>query len=404
VTLLFSQLLISNFIKDYKKTESPEVRNKYGYLSGFVGIVVNILLFAVKLFTGLTINSIAFIGDAFNNLTDAASSVITMFGFKLASKPADKEHPFGHRRLEYIAGLIVSFLVILVGYELFKSSLDRILHPVPMSFNLLAFLIIIFAILTKGWLFLFNRKLSRTINSKAILATAYDSLSDTISTACIGISLVASLFTKFPFDGYIGLIVAAIILYSGISITKETISPLLGEVPEQELIIRISQKIQSYERVVGIHDLIVHTYGPGQYMASIHVELPANQDIMELHDYIDRIERQVSQELGILLTIHMDPLNVDSEEIKRMQEELNQILKDFPEVLSFHDFRIVGKGERENLIFDIVVASGTSQEEEHRLRQIITQKVLGIHPHYRCIITFDKNDMLTNELLESKRE
>jgi cation diffusion facilitator family transporter len=397
VTPLFSQFLVKRFIKNFTQTELPATRDKYAYLSGIIGILSNFLLFAIKLITGLTINSIAFIGDAFNNLTDAASSLITIFGFKLASKPADVEHPFGHRRLEYISGLIVSFLVVLVGYELFKSSIDRILHPVPMSFNLTALLIILFSIVTKAWLFLFNRYLSKAINSKAILATAYDSLSDTISTACIGLSLIASLFTAFPFDGYVGLIVSVIILYSGISLTKETISPLLGEVPEQDLIQKISQKIRSYERVLGIHDLIVHTYGPGQYMASIHVEIAAHHDIMELHEYIDTIERQVSKELGILLTIHMDPLNIDSEEVVSLQNELAHILKEFQEVLSFHDFRIVGKGERENLIFDVVIKSGSNQAVERKLRNEISQKVLEKHPHYHCIITFDQNDMLMNE-------
>lgn len=393
---MFSKLLIRKFIKNHERTDLSAVRGRYGYLSGIVGILANIILFAVKLATGLMINSIAFIGDAFNNLTDAASSLVTIIGFKLASKPADEEHPFGHGRLEYIAGLIVSFLIILVGYELMKSSIDRILHPVPVEFSLPALLIIIFALLLKFWLFIFNRFLARAIDSKALLATSYDSLSDMIATGCIGISLIASLFTAFPLDGYVGIIVSLIILYSGYSLTKETISPLLGEVPEQQLIVKISQKILSYDKVVGIHDLIVHSYGPGQYMASIHVELPANHDLLEMHEYVDEIERQVSRELAILLTIHMDPLNLDSEEIMKMQEELSQIVREFPEVLSFHDFRIVGKGERENLVFDAVLKHGTSKEDEKMLRDDINQKVRERHPHYHCVITFDQNDMLSN--------
>lgn len=394
---MFSQFLVRSFIKDHTKTKLPEVRGKYGYLSGIIGILANLVLFAAKLATGLIINSIALIGDALNNLTDAASSLVTIIGFKMAGKPADAEHPFGHGRVEYIAGLIVSFLVILVGYELFKSSIGRIINPVPVNFSLPAFIIILFAICTKGWLFLFNRFLSRTIDSKALLATSFDSLSDMFATGCIGLSLFASLFTTFAFDGYVGLIVAAIILYSGISLTKETISPLLGEVPKQELIVRISRNIRSYDKVVGIHDLIVHTYGPGKYMASIHVELPADQDIMEMHEYIDMIESQVGREMGILLTIHMDPLNVDSEELKKMMDVLDQILKEFPEVLSFHDLRIVGKGKRENLVFDVVIKKGITHEEEKKLRQAITGKVQQLHPYCNCIITFDKNDMLINE-------
>lgn len=398
---MLTERLVKGFIKNHGKTELPEVRGKYGYLSGTVGILANIILFGIKLTIGLLINSIAFIGDALNNLTDAASSLVTILGFKLASKPADEEHPFGHGRVEYIAGLIVSFLVLLVGYELLKSSIDRIIHPIPAQFSLPAFLAIVFAILTKGWLFLFNRNLSRTINSKALLATAYDSLSDMIATGCIGLSLIASLFTAFPFDGYIGVLVAGIILYSGFSLIKETISPLLGEAPERELIVKISEKIRSYDRVVGIHDLIVHTYGPGQYMASIHVEIPVTQDIMDMHEYIDSIEREVAKELGIILTIHMDPLNVDSEEVMKIQGEINQILKEFPEVISWHDFRIVGKGKSENLIFDVVVKFGTCRDEEKKLRTAITQKVQEKHPGYHCVITFDQNDMLINEVLKA---
>jgi cation diffusion facilitator family transporter len=394
---MLSRLLVRRFIKDYERTELSEVRGKYGYLSGIVGIVANIVLFAVKLTTGLIINSIAFIGDAFNNLTDAASSLVTIVGFKLAGKPADEEHPFGHGRLEYIAGLIVSFLIILVGYELFKSSVDRIIHPVAVNFSWPAFLIIILAILTKSWLFLFNRFLAKAIDSKALLATSFDSLSDMVATGCIGVALIASLFTTFPLDGYVGIIVALIIFYSGISLTKETISPLLGEVPEQELIIKISRKILSYQKVLGIHDLIVHTYGPGQYMASIHVEISADQDIMEMHEYIDGIERRVAKELGILLTIHMDPLNTDSEEIRQMQEELSEILKEFPEVLSFHDLRIVGKGEKRNFLFDVVVQNGASKEAIKKLRQAITRKVQEKHPYSHCVLTFDQNDMLVNK-------
>jgi len=402
---MFSEFLVRRYIKEYEKTDLSEVRGRYGYLSGRVGILANIILFATKLATGIMINSIAFIGDALNNLTDAAASLVTIIGFKLASKPADEEHPFGHGRIEYIAGLIVSFLVILVGYELFRSSVDRIIHPVAVSFSLPAFLIIVFAILTKSWLFLFNRFLSRAIDSKALRATAYDSLSDMIATGCIGISLIASLFTTFPLDGYVGIFVSVIILYSGISLTKDTISPLLGEVPDQELIAKISRKILSYEKVVGIHDLIVHTYGPGQYMASIHVELPANQGIIEMHEYTDMIERNVAKELGILLTIHMDPLNVDCEEIMKMQEELVRILVELPAVLSFHDFRIVGKGERENLVFDAVVRNGTSKDQEKELRQNITRKVQEKHPYYHCVITFDQNDMLINEnILQTNNE
>lgn len=396
---MLSEFLVRRFLKN-EKTQAE--RDKYGYLSGIIGIGVNIVLFGVKLATGLMINSIAFIGDALNNLTDAASSLVTIVGFKLAGKPADAEHPFGHGRIEYIAGLIVSFLIILVGYELLKSSFGRILNPVAVTFSWPAFAIVCAAVITKSWLFVFNRYLSRTIDSKALLATAYDSLSDTVATGCIGVSLVASVFMTFPLDGYVGVIVAFVILYSGISLTKETISPLLGEVPEQELIRKISHKIQSYQGVIGIHDLIVHSYGPGRYMASIHVELPANQGIIEMHEYVDMIERRVSNELGILLTVHMDPLNPDCQENNKMRTELTEILMCFPEVLSYHDLRIVGMGERENLVFDIVLKTGTPTEHEKQLRLAINQKIQERYPHYYCVITFDHNDMLQD--LEARKQ
>lgn len=394
---MFSNFLVKKTIKDFADTNLPEVRGRYGYLSGIVGIAANTVLFAVKLATGLLINSIALIGDAFNNLTDAASSLVTIIGFKLASKPADQEHPFGHGRLEYVAGLIVSFLIILVGYELLKSSFDRVINPSAVSFTWSALIIIILAIALKLWLFLFNRFLSHKIDSKALRATSFDSLSDAAATSCIALSLIASKFTDFPLDGYVGLAVAGLIIYSGISLTRETISPLLGEVPEKELVEKISCKVRGYDKVVGIHDLIVHSYGPGKYMASLHVELPSNLGIIEMHEYVDQIERETASELGILLTIHMDPLNTDSEEIRRMQEELDKILDEFPQVLSFHDFRIVGQGERENLVFDIVVRNGIKTEEEKKLCRNISSKVQEKHPHYQCVIAVDHNYIALDE-------
>ncbi|NLT95098.1 MAG: cation-efflux pump [Clostridia bacterium] len=388
---MLSKLLVKLFIKNYQEVDNPTVRSQYGYLGGLVGIIANLVLFAVKLITGLTLNSIAFIGDAFNNLSDVLSSLVTILGFKLAAKPADEEHPFGHGRLEYIAGLIVAFLVILVGYELIKSSLERVFNPVTVNFSLPAFLIVILAILVKGWLFLFHRYLSKAINSQALTATSFDSLGDMISTSCIGISLVASLFTTWPLDAYVGIFVSGLILYSGIKLAKETISPLLCETPDQKIVEQIKRKVLKYDQIMGIHDLIVHSYGPGRYMASIHVEVSAKEDIIEIHELIDHIERQCAKDLDILLTIHMDPINTDCEEIKYLQEEIALILAEFPQVLSFHDFRIVGKGAKKNLIFDIVVQRSITPEEENLLSQAITKKVREKHPNYHCIISFDKD-------------
>lgn len=387
--------MVRKLIKNYERTDLSEVRDRYGFLSGIIGILANFLLFVVKLVTGLIINSIAFIGDAINNLSDATSSIITIIGFKLAGKPADKEHPFGHGRIEYIAGLIVAFFIILVGYELLKSSISRIFNPVEVIFSWPALFVLLLSILIKLWLFLFNRFLAKAIDSQALLATSYDSFTDMIAMGCIGISLVSSLFTKFPLDAYAGIIVAGIILFTGVSLAKETISPLLGEVPDNNLITKIKERILSYEKVAGIHDLIVHSYGPGKYMASIHVELPADQDIIAMHEYIDEIERHVAEELDLLLTIHLDPLNLDSAELSRMQDELGRILEKFPAVLSFHDLRIVGKREKENLVFDIVIPKGLKKEEKKKLVQDINHEVQKLHPYYNCVITIDENDMLT---------
>jgi cation diffusion facilitator family transporter len=394
---LLSQFLVKMFIKDYSKVELPEIRERYGVLSGSVGILANIFLFVAKLLMGILINSIALIGDAFNNLTDVLSSVAVVFGFKMASKPADEKHPFGHGRIEYITGLLVSFVVILVGYELLKSSINRIINPVLVTFSLPAFLLVIAAILVKTWLFSFNKTLSRKIDSQALMATAYDSLSDTIATGCIGLSQIASLFTTFPLDGYVGIVVALIILYSGFSLTKETISPLLGQAPEQELVTKISQMVRTAKVVKGIHDLVVHSYGPNRYMASIHVEVSASEDIMEVHQAIDIIENQVAKELGVLLTIHMDPLNFDCEEVKEARDTVKEILKEYPDVVSLHDFRIAGKGKREELLFHVVIKPDTTKEKVKELNRNINRKVREIYPEYKCIITFDRHDVLANE-------
>lgn len=391
VIILLSQFLIRLFIKDYQNIDDSDVRSRYGYLAGIVGIVANLILFTVKLLAGLAVNSIAFIGDAFNNLTDVLSSLVTIIGFKLAAKPADEEHPFGHGRSEYITGLIVAFLVILVGYELIKSSISRVLNPVAVNFSLPALLIVLLAILIKGWLFMFNRYLARTINSQALSANSFDSLSDMFSTACIGLSLLASLFTTIPVDGLVGIFVSGLILYSGVSLVKETISPLLGENPDQELVEQIKRKILKHDLIIGIHDLIIHSYGPGRYMASIHVEVPYDGDLMEIHELIDHIERQCAKDLDILLTIHMDPINTDCSEVKKLQEEIAIILEEFPQITSFHDFRIVGENKKRNLIFDIVVRRGITLKEEEILRQAIIKKVREKHPLFHCIISVDKD-------------
>ena len=387
---MLSHFLVRLFVPDYQNISDSTVRKKYGILGGTVGIIVNVILFILKLAAGLAVNSIAMLADAFNNLSDVASSLVTVFGFILAGKPADKEHPFGHGRLEYIAGLIVSFLVILIGYEFFKTSLGRIINPGPVEFSIPALLLLIIAMLSKVWLFIFNRYLAKAINSQALSASSLDSISDVISTACVALSLVIFRWTAFPIDGYIGLVISGIIIYTGINLTRETISPLLGEPAPAELVETLVNKVLSYPQIMNIHDLIIHNYGPGQYLASLHVEIPSTVDIMAIHETIDQIERDVARDLNLILSIHMDPINQDSAEYQKSYREISEITARFKEIVSFHDLRIVGQGEKQNIIFDIVVSPGLKPEREQEIIKQITEGIKEIHPHYNCIISVDQ--------------
>lgn len=387
---MITSLLIRLFIPNYQDTVNAEVRKKYGILGGAIGILVNVLLFALKLLAAISANSIAIMADAFNNLSDAASSVVTIFGFVLAGKPADREHPFGHGRLEYIAGLIVSFMVILIGYEFFKSSLERILHPAPIQFSYLALAVLTLSILAKGWLAYFSRRLGLAVNSQALSASSYDSISDVVSSGCVALSLIISRWTVFPLDGYIGLAVAGIIFYAGINLTRQTISPLLGESAPRELAKEIEAKVTSYPGILNTHDLVIHNYGPGQYMASIHAEVPAAMDIMEIHELIDKVEREVAKDLNIVLTIHMDPLNQDSDEYKKSYREITEILGSFPEISSFHDLRLIGKGKKKNIVFDIVVKPELKPEDIQEVVDRLIRSVNTLHPQYGCVIDVDK--------------
>lgn len=386
---MLSKLLVHSIIPNHQDTTDNDVRKKYGILGGIVGIIVNLLLFAFKLFAGLAVNSISMMADAFNNLSDVASSLVTIFGFIMAGKPADKEHPFGHGRLEYIAGLIISFLVILIGYEFFKSSLQRILNPTPVEYNHLALIILLAAIIAKVWLFFFNRYLARAISSTTLNASSFDSISDVISTGCVVLSLLASRWTTFPIDGYIGLVVAGIIVFTGINLVKDTINPLLGEPAPPELVEDLLAKISSHPEILDTHDLIIHNYGPGQYLASVHVEVPANIDIMEIHEVIDHIEKEVAEDLNLLLSIHMDPINLDSAEYQQSLQEITEISSEFPEILSFHDLRIVGQGAKKNILFDIVLEPGLTPRQTLYIKEKLTLKVQEIHPQYNCIIDID---------------
>ncbi len=383
-----TRLLIKLFIKDYEQTTNPKVREKYGVLSGSVGIFCNICLTAMKFIIGTITNSIAITADALNNLSDAASCTVTIFGFKAAGKPADEEHPFGHGRIEYISALVVSFLILLMGFELGKSSIEKIIHPETVEFSWAAVIILTVSILVKVWMSFFNRKLGNTINSPALKATATDSLSDTISTAVTLISLFVTLFAKINIDGYIGVVVALFILYAGIGILKDTIGPLLGETPSKELVEDIEKTIMSYDGIIGVHDLIIHSYGANHSFASAHAEVPANVDIMEVHDTIDNIEYAIKTKFDVNISIHMDPIVIDNERINELKGKVKEIIKDIDEKLNIHDFRMVEGPTHTNIIFDLVRPHGFSIKDDD-LAELVNKKVQEFDNTIFCVITVE---------------
>lgn len=390
---MFSKLLIKTFVKTPENTSDENVRGAYGFLAGVIGIIVNLFLFAVKLTVGMISQSIAVTADAFNNFTDAGSSLVTILGFKLSNMPADEEHPFGHGRIEYLSALVVSAMVMLVGVEFIRSSIERILNPTPIQFEVIPFVLILFSILFKIWLSRFNVFIGKKINSSALKAAGLDALGDVVTSSTVALSLLASKWTAFPIDGYVGVAVALMILYSGFKLTKETLNPLLGEAPDPELVLAIKNEVMSYDHITGVHDLIIHNYGPGKCMCSIHAEVPANMSIVKIHEIIDAAEKEVSEKLNVYLVIHMDPINVDDAEIMETQYELLKILNDNPIVKSMHDFRVVGSGEKKNLIFDIVVDSNRKklQLTDEEIKRDICEKVKKIYPTYNCVITVDND-------------
>lgn len=393
---MFSKFLVNTFIKNNEDISNEKVRGKYIFLGGLVGILSNFLLFIIKLSVGLITSSIAIMADAFNNLSDAGSSIITIVGFKLSDKPADAEHPFGHGRIEYISALIVSFMVMLVGFQFVKSSLERIFNPVDIKFEIIPFVLLLISIFVKVWLSSFNKFVGNKIDSSALKAASADALGDVFTSSCVAISFLASKFTSFPIDGYLGTLVALFILYSGFSLTKETLNPLLGEAPDPELVQKIQDMVLSYDNITGVHDLIIHNYGPCRCMASIHAEVPCDISIMEIHEIIDKAEREISEKLKIYLVIHMDPIAIEDEEVKKDFNMVCDIIEKDERIKSIHDFRVVGQGEVKNLLFDIVIDSEKmfkTMTKHETLINEINKAVKEIHPKYNCIITVD-NDYL----------
>ncbi len=393
--------LIKWFIRDYDKINRPVVRERYGRLAGLVGITSNLFLFVIKLVIGSLSNSIAITADAVNNLSDAGSSVITLVGFKLSSKPADEKHPYGHARAEYITGFIVSMIILLLGVELIKSSVQKILHPDPIRFNLIVVLVLIIAILVKLWQSLFNRSLGKRINSTALVATGMDSMNDVIATSSVLLATLVSKWTGLQVDGYMGVVVALFIIFSGFRLVSETLNPLLGLAPDATLVADIEKKILGYEGVLGLHDLVVHNYGPDKCYASVHVEVPAHQDLLISHDIIDNIERDMLNTSDIHLVIHMDPIVTDDELTNALRQQIKTIVGEIDSRLSMHDFRVVMGKTHSNLIFDIVIPAGCKNCDDE-LRERIQQEVQKINPTYHSVITIDRNYTSTTNAIESE--
>ncbi|ADZ19658.1 cation diffusion facilitator family transporter [Clostridium acetobutylicum] len=387
------KFIVSKFIKDYSNISNKKVRENYGILSSIMGLIVNLILFVIELSIGIFINSIAVIADAFHNLADVSASVITLIGFKLSNKPADKEHPFGHGRVEYLSALLVSAIILLVGVEFIKTSFLRILSPEPVSFNLISFIIMLIAIPLKLWLSLFNKNIGKKINSSALKASGADALNDVYILSSVILSLLVSAFSTISIDGYVGVLIGALIIWSAVNLMKDTIDPLLGQAPDPNLVKSIKKMALKCDVILGVHDLIIHNYGPGRTMISFHAEVPYNIPIMTLHSKIDETEKRISEELDIFVVIHMDPLLIGSPEVSEAKRYVSKILKDFPSVQSFHDFRIVGDGEDKKLIFDIVVPFDVdiSEKKLSKLGDDIKSEIIRRHPHYDCVITVDRD-------------
>ena len=383
-----TNLLIKLFVKDNENPKDENVRPKYAMLSSITGIVVNLLLSIFKLVIGIVTNSMSIISDALNNVTDTGSSIVTMIGFKLSQKEVDNEHPWGHGRMEYITAFIVDILIILVGVELLQNSVDKIIHPVMPTVNCVVIFLLVVANLVKLWLFVFYSKIAKRIDSSAIKATAYDSISDCVSTFVVLFSSVISLIFGITIDGYVSILVAIFILITGVKALKETIDILLGSKPDKEFIDQISEFVKKYPMIAGIHDIMVHDYGPGRKIVSFHAEVPADANICEAHDIIDELEQDMLKEFKCITTIHMDPIVVNDAKINEAKASVEKIVKEINENYSIHDFRMTDGGKRINLIFDLVIPRDDKIDKDV-LRKEIIEKVKKIDSKYYVVFTIE---------------
>lgn len=381
--------LARRFIPDWENTQDPTVRQRYGTLSGAVGIVLNTLLSVGKLAAGALSGSLAMTADALNNLTDAGSSVVTLVGFRLAGQKADKDHPFGHGRAEYLSGLIVSLIILLVGFELGKSSVEKILHPTEVTFSWVAVGVLAASILVKLWMWRFNRTLSGHIGSEALGATAADSLSDCVATGAVLLGTLIAHFSSVALDGFLGLAVAVFILRAGYSAAKDTLDPLLGRPADPALVEEIRRTALACPEIVGIHDLVIHDYGPGRVMASLHAEVPADADILAAHDAIDAVERTLRERCGIEAVLHMDPIATGDGQVAEMRGRVLELVRGIDPSLAIHDFRMTAGPMHTNLIFDVVLPYASPMTPAQLVGEI-QERVAGMEGNYYAVVKVDR--------------
>ncbi len=382
-------LLSKLFIKNRENTASPNVRAAYGTLCGIMGIILNIVLFGIKMLAGVLSGAISIMADAFNNLTDAGSSVITLIGFRMSGQKPDKDHPFGHGRIEYLSGLLVSMIIILVGFELGKTSVNKIINPEAVEFSIVAVIILACSCIVKAYMAFYNFSIGKRISSAAMRATAQDSLSDCVATSVVLICLLISRFAGINIDAYCGLAVSGFIIFSGLRAAKETMDPLLGMPPSEEFIKQIESTVRAHEEIVGIHDLIVHDYGPGRTMISLHAEIPADSDLLKIHDLIDNIEKELRDTLGCDAVIHMDPIEVDDELTASVREKVAALVTCIDSGLTIHDFRIVTGPTHTNIIFDVVIPYGLKKTDAE-IKENIETIVKSIDKNYFSVINIDR--------------
>lgn len=384
-----TNFLIKHFIPNASDVKSPAVRQRYGVVSSVVGILCNALLCTAKIAAGLLTGAVSIVADGINNLSDGGSCVVSLLGFKMAGKPADDKHPFGHGRIEYVAGLVVSFIIVLMGVELAKTSLDKIFHPEEISFSWITPAVLGISILVKLWMCFFNRKMGDKIDSAVLRATAMDSLSDVAATSSVLVGFVIGYWARVNLDGYLGVLVALFILYTGVSTAKGTLDLLLGEAPDPEFVKQIQQEVLSYPEIIGVHDLIVHNYGPGHSVISLHAEVPCDVDILKIHDTIDNAERDLKKKFDCEVVIHMDPIVTDDKETNEIHQKLSSIVRLLDSRVTIHDFRIVKGPTHTNLIFDIVVPHQFRLTDD-QVVESLRQAVKALDARYEIVVNVDK--------------